>query len=118
MENSISSYILPILSLLTVWTAFIFVVVLPTINKIKLYFNPFNEYEWLDSNMYRTILFDDPYIKGRQNLKGKLEYIGPSKNKRSNKKLSYELGINIGGKNIMWIPITAKWEFENAKARP
>lgn len=86
--------------------------------KIDEYFNPFNEYKWLDENMYRVILFDDPYIKGRQNLEGKLEYIGPSKNKRPNKKQSYDLGINIGGKNIMWIPITAKWSFKDAKTRP
>lgn len=82
------------------------------------YFNPFNEYDWLDKNLGKKVLIEDTVNKGRGKLEGTLEAVFTSKNKRDNKKPGYDLRINTGGRNAQYVPINSKWEFKDAKNRP
>jgi hypothetical protein len=117
MENSISSYILPILSLLIVWTLFLEIVVHSIVRNMMLYFKPIDIYDWPKRYLGKKIKFQHPVYKGVEGV-GTIVGIRNTKEKGKGGVPKYKLDVDEGSGSITPIWLDSKWEYSDAKDRP
>lgn len=114
MENSINIWAMISLVVMTILLVETFHLIA---NKVMLYFNPPDTFNWPKKYLGRKIKYQHPVYKG-QEVTGTIEAILSTKDKGKGGVPRYKFRINEGSNSFTDIFMDTKWEYVDAKNKP